>query len=62
MHALGRLGQADEVASMAVFLASDDASFCTGQPFIVDGGLSAGYPGDRRLRARRSAALSVWSS
>jgi NAD(P)-dependent dehydrogenase (short-subunit alcohol dehydrogenase family) len=44
MHALGRLGQADEVASMAVFLASDDASFCTGQPFIVDGGLSAGIP------------------
>jgi meso-butanediol dehydrogenase/(S,S)-butanediol dehydrogenase/diacetyl reductase len=44
MHALARLGQADEVASMAVFLASDDASFCTGQPFIVDGGLSAGIP------------------
>ena len=44
MHALGRLGRADEVASMAVFLASDESSFCTGQAFIVDGGLSAGIP------------------
>jgi len=45
MHPIGRLGQAHEVAAMASFLASDDASFCTGQAFIVDGGLSAGVPG-----------------
>ena len=44
MHALGRLGKAEEVAAMAAFLASDEASFCTGQAFIVDGGLSAGIP------------------
>jgi NAD(P)-dependent dehydrogenase (short-subunit alcohol dehydrogenase family) len=44
MHALGRLGRADEVASMALFLASDESSFCTAQAFIVDGGLSAGVP------------------
>lgn len=42
LHALGRMGTADEVAAMALFLCSDEASFCTGQPFIVDGGLSAG--------------------
>lgn len=44
MHALGRMGTAAEVASMALFLASDEASFCTAQAFIVDGGLSAGIP------------------
>ena len=42
MHALGRVGRPEEVAAMALFLCSDDASFCTAQPFIVDGGLSGG--------------------
>jgi NAD(P)-dependent dehydrogenase (short-subunit alcohol dehydrogenase family) len=42
MHALGRLGRPEEVAAMAYYLASDEASFCTGQEFVVDGGLSAG--------------------
>ena len=42
MHALGRVGQPEEVAAMALFLCSDEASFCTAQPFVVDGGLSAG--------------------
>jgi 3-oxoacyl-[acyl-carrier protein] reductase len=37
--ALRRLGQAQEVASAAVFLASDEASYITGQVLIVDGGL-----------------------
>jgi NAD(P)-dependent dehydrogenase (short-subunit alcohol dehydrogenase family) len=44
MHALGRIGRLEEVAAMALFLCSDEASFCTAQPFIVDGGLSAGVP------------------
>ncbi|MDX6541761.1 MAG: hypothetical protein QOI71_3371 [Gaiellales bacterium] len=44
LHALGRIGQGEEVAAMAAFLISDDASFCTAQSFIVDGGLSAGVP------------------
>ncbi len=44
LHALGRIGRPEEVAAMALFLCSDDSSFCTAQPFIVDGGLSAGVP------------------
>lgn len=36
--ALGRFGQADEVASMAVFLCSDRSSFATGTLFVLDGG------------------------
>jgi NAD(P)-dependent dehydrogenase (short-subunit alcohol dehydrogenase family) len=44
LHALGRIGQPEEVARAAVFLASDDASFMTGSALIVDGGFSAGLP------------------
>jgi NAD(P)-dependent dehydrogenase (short-subunit alcohol dehydrogenase family) len=36
-----RFGTAAEVANVALFLASDDSSFCTGAPFIVDGGFVA---------------------
>ena len=36
---LGRLGEPADVAKMAVFLASDDASYCTGQAFNVTGGM-----------------------
>jgi len=35
---IGRMGQPDEVAAMAVFLCSDEASFITGCPYPVDGG------------------------
>ncbi len=35
---MGRLGTADEVAAIAVYLACDESRFTTGQPFIVDGG------------------------
>ncbi len=44
LHALGRIGRPEEVAAMALFLCSDESSFCTAQPFIVDGGLTAGLP------------------
>jgi NAD(P)-dependent dehydrogenase (short-subunit alcohol dehydrogenase family) len=40
-HPLGRLGQTDEIAKAAVFLASDDASFMTGSDMLVDGGYNA---------------------
>jgi NAD(P)-dependent dehydrogenase (short-subunit alcohol dehydrogenase family) len=40
MHPVGRVGQIDEVASVFVFLASDEASFVTGANYTVDGGLS----------------------
>jgi glucose 1-dehydrogenase len=40
---LGRLGQPADVASLAAFLASDDAAYITGSTFYVDGGLSVHY-------------------
>jgi len=38
---LGRLGRPEEVAAMAVWLASDEASLVTGAEFVIDGGLTA---------------------
>ncbi|HET6857127.1 MAG TPA: glucose 1-dehydrogenase [Streptomyces sp.] len=39
---LGRVGQPQEVAALALFLTGDDSSYITGQPFVIDGGWLAG--------------------
>ncbi len=44
LHALWRIGRPEEVARVAVFLASDDASFMTGAAVVVDGGFGSGLP------------------
>jgi 2-keto-3-deoxy-L-fuconate dehydrogenase len=37
---MGRLGTAEEIAALAVYLAGDDARFMTGQAVVIDGGLT----------------------
>ncbi len=52
-HQLGRVGRPEEIASAALFLASEDASFVTGHALVVDGGFTAG----RRLGAAKMMGL-----
>ena len=42
LHAMKRWGEPSEISSAVMFLASDEASFCTGSTLIVDGGWTAG--------------------
>ena len=41
VHPIGRFGTPEEVAQLVLYLASDDSAFCTGAPFIIDGGMLA---------------------
>ena len=43
-HAVRRFGKPRDIAAMAVWLASDEAGFATGQLFTVDGGMTAASP------------------
>ncbi len=40
---VGRMGNSDEVASLAAFLASDEAAYITGSTYVIDGGLMRNY-------------------
>jgi NAD(P)-dependent dehydrogenase (short-subunit alcohol dehydrogenase family) len=43
MHLIRRTGTPDDIAYLALYLASDESSWVTGQNFSIDGGVTAGY-------------------
>jgi NAD(P)-dependent dehydrogenase (short-subunit alcohol dehydrogenase family) len=43
-HPVGRFGKPDDIASLAVWLASDEAGFASGQCYTLDGGMTAASP------------------
>jgi len=43
-HPAGRFGQPDDIAALALWLASDEAAFATGQCYTLDGGMTAASP------------------
>jgi NAD(P)-dependent dehydrogenase (short-subunit alcohol dehydrogenase family) len=42
LHAMKRWGEPSEISSAVLYLASEEASFCTGTNLIIDGGWTAG--------------------
>jgi meso-butanediol dehydrogenase/(S,S)-butanediol dehydrogenase/diacetyl reductase len=44
MHPAGRLGEPRDVGNLAVWLASDESSFVTGQVYVIDGGRTKKLP------------------
>lgn len=54
LNPLRRAGVPEEIARVALFLASDEASYVNGQAWVVDGGLSASHPVTRQLFGKTS--------
>ena len=52
LNPLRRAGAPEEIAKVALFLASNEASYVNGQAWVVDGGLSASHPVTRQLFGR----------
>ena len=50
LNPLQRAGKPEEIAAMALFLASDESSYVNGQAFAVDGGLSSALPNRKPVR------------
>ncbi|MFN8628487.1 MAG: SDR family NAD(P)-dependent oxidoreductase [Candidatus Binatia bacterium] len=55
----GRLGQPEDMASMAAFLASDEAAFVTGTMLVADGGMTAGFYSAAVYRATPQATAAT---
>jgi NAD(P)-dependent dehydrogenase (short-subunit alcohol dehydrogenase family) len=57
--ALGRSGFPEDIAKAAVFLASDDAEFISGEALKVDGGIGGQFMGDEDTKLRMAAAMGI---